>query len=292
MHTYTTKAYAKVNLRLKVVGRRADGYHVLEMVNSLVDLADDLCVSIEPLGDAQVEISLKDPIGSNAPLSIHDNLASKAAMLFMRSFPDTNSRIKIELTKNIPSGAGLGGGSSNAAAILNLMAEHFRIEKERVKDIALQLGADVPYLLEGGMAFVEGVGEKISRLEAFGDLWKGFSVFLICPDIHLSTKDVFSKVVQFSVSVPIEDVELFDLSALIDNDLIKPASVIAPKMNEILKDLHAIGSDKSVYVGMSGSGSSCFLISDDVELELKLHELFSGRAKIIKTEFLDSLETK
>src|SRR4051812_9498245 len=153
---------AKVNLCLRVVGRRADGYHLLDSVFAAVDLCDDVTVDAHDLEPSDrgptIEVRCDDP---RVPCS-GENLAARAAYLVLAE-RGLGGHVVIELHKRIPPGSGLGGGSSNGASVLVGLAEvlGITIPRPRLDDLALQLGADVPFFLAGGVARVRGIGERV-----------------------------------------------------------------------------------------------------------------------------------
>ena len=162
-------APAKINLFLRVVGRRADGYHELDSVFVPVSLCDQVRVEIrvEPRSAADTTIALhcdRDDLPAG-----EKNLAWRAADAFLREFGAEIHRprqVAIDLRKEIPIGAGLGGGSSDAGAVLRMMAALCRVDDpSRLARVALALGADVPFFLDPHVAHVGGVGERIAPLE-------------------------------------------------------------------------------------------------------------------------------
>ena len=151
------KAYAKMNLALKVIGKRQDGYHDLEMVMASVDLFDEL--SFQESDETNV-------IMNNDGCKLEDNLIYKAILLIKKKF-SINKDVLVTVNKNIPVGGGLGGGSSDAAATIrglnNLWDLHLKYQD--MYDIAVRLGSDVPFCLTGEVAFVKGRGEIIIPLK-------------------------------------------------------------------------------------------------------------------------------
>lgn len=174
-------APAKINLFLHVIGRRSDGYHELQSVFRTLDLADRVSVAVAP-GSARIDISAPAALGAK-----EDNLAWKAAVRFLEA-TDWHVDVSIRLDKRIPVGAGLGGGSSDAAAVLQALnrLSGGRATVDQLFAIALSLGADVPFFLQGGSAWVEGIGESIRAIE-LGPSW----YLLVNPGIHVSTQEIF-----------------------------------------------------------------------------------------------------
>ncbi|HLX57887.1 MAG TPA: 4-(cytidine 5'-diphospho)-2-C-methyl-D-erythritol kinase, partial [Ktedonobacteraceae bacterium] len=156
------RAYAKINLTLEVTGRRADGYHELATVMQTVDLHDTLCLTAG--GDGRVRVEC-----TRAELSNEENLAAQAARLLRERFA-LSQGVLIELRKRIPVAAGLGGGSSDAAAVLLALRQWWRLPLSlpELQAMAATLGSDVPFFLTGGLAFCVGRGERVTPL---GPLW-------------------------------------------------------------------------------------------------------------------------
>ena len=178
------RAYAKINLTLDVTGRRADGYHELATVMQTVDLHDTLCLT--PGGDGRVEIDCTRP-----ELSNEENLAAQAARLLRERFSISRG-VRIELRKRIPVAAGLGGGSSDAAAVLLALQQWWRLPLSlpELQALAATLGSDVPFFLTGGLAFCEGRGERVTPLVALWPLSMRW-LLLLKPAISIATARVF-----------------------------------------------------------------------------------------------------
>jgi 4-diphosphocytidyl-2-C-methyl-D-erythritol kinase len=175
-----THAFAKLNLSLEIVGRRPDGFHDLVSVMQTVSLADTLTVTRA----SDLEFACNLP-GLSAPL----NLAYRAVVL-LRDTHQVREGCAINLTKAIPAAAGLGGGSSDAAAALVAVARLWKVTGScsSLVPLAERLGSDVPFFLTGGTALVEGRGEHVSSLPPISDTW----YILVKPAIGASTRDVFA----------------------------------------------------------------------------------------------------
>ncbi len=178
------RAFAKINLTLDVLGQRADGYHDLATVMQTVDLYDTICLSATE--DNQVRIVCTMP-----ELSNDDNLAARAVRL-VRQRLAIRQGVLIELHKRIPMAAGLGGGSSDAAAVL-LALQHWwqlQLSPSDLLDIASSLGSDVPFFLTGGLALCEGRGERVTALSSNWPTTMRW-LLLLKPAISVSTAAVF-----------------------------------------------------------------------------------------------------
>lgn len=178
------RAYAKINLTLDVSGRRADGYHELATVMQTVDLYDTICLT-ERMEEG-VHIRCTRPELSNA-----HNLAARAARLVLRRLPSARG-VLLELHKGIPVAAGLGGGSSDAAAVLLALWKWWRLPLSPgdLQEMAASLGSDVPFFLTGGLALCEGRGERVTPL---APRWPASLRWLVLvkPPIAISTAEVF-----------------------------------------------------------------------------------------------------
>lgn len=179
------KAYAKINLTLDILGRRADGYHDLATVMQTIDLYDTICLTAT--GDNRVQLVCTKP-----ELSTNDNLAARAAHL-LRQRLAIRQGILIELHKRIPVAAGLGGGSSDAAAVLLALQQWWQLSlsSDDLLDLASSLGSDVPFFLTGGLALCMGRGERVTALAPY---WPESMrwLLLVKPAISISTAAVFS----------------------------------------------------------------------------------------------------
>jgi 4-diphosphocytidyl-2-C-methyl-D-erythritol kinase len=178
---------AKVNLCLRIVGRRADGYHLLDSIFATIDLCDRIDVSVEDVtrgGAPEVVVRCNHP---DVPVD-ENNLAARAATVLLED-RRIAARVTIEIDKRIPAGAGLGGGSSNAATVLRALTQllDVEIEPDRLRRLALGLGADVPFFLTGGCARVRGIGERVDRIAG----WPGLRLAVVIPPIAVSTAWAF-----------------------------------------------------------------------------------------------------
>lgn len=175
-------AYAKINLTLDVLGKREDGYHRLASVMQTVALHDTL--HIQALDDGAIAFAC-----NVAELRTDDNLALRAARLLAGTAPDRRLGAQVELRKEVPTQAGLGGGSSDGARVLTTLNALWRLElpSERLEMLAAQLGSDVPFFVRGGTALIEGRGEYVTPLPDAEPLW----LVLAKPSIGVPTAQVF-----------------------------------------------------------------------------------------------------
>jgi 4-diphosphocytidyl-2-C-methyl-D-erythritol kinase len=247
-------ARAKVNLWLNVVGRRADGYHLLDSLVAFTDLADELDVSAA----SDLSLEIVGP-GAAALQEEADNLVLKAARR-LAGRAGLAPRAALRLTKRIPVAAGVGGGSADAAAALLALIDHWRVAmpQEELFDLAAELGADVPMCLAGRAALVSGVGERLDpapRLPACAILLVNPGVPLPTPQVFAARQGAFSAERAAPAAWP--DLAAFgrELAAR-GNDLTEAAISLRPEIAEILQALWR--SDGVIHAAMSGSGATCF----------------------------------
>ncbi|AKL98589.1 4-(cytidine 5'-diphospho)-2-C-methyl-D-erythritol kinase [Endomicrobium proavitum] len=178
------KAPAKVNLFLEITGKRPDGYHNLETIMQTISLYDEL--SFE-LSESAIELECSD----KNLASDESNIVFKAAKVLKERY-GVKAGVKIFLKKEIPTGAGLGGGSSDAAAALKALVKIWKlnIEKEELQNIASKLGADVPFFLTGGTALCEAIGDIVTPLKAI----EGIGIVLVNPGFGVPTAGVYKKI--------------------------------------------------------------------------------------------------
>lgn len=255
-------ALAKINLTLRVIGRRADGYHLLESLVCFAALGDRVELRI----GAPLELRISGPAASDAgPLD--DNLVLRAARALEKRVPGLKLG-RFALTKRLPVGAGLGGGSADAAAALRLLAQANGLSPDDVRlyEAARETGSDVSVCLSSVTRWMGGTGHDLSAPVAMPKL---FAV-LVNPGIPLATRDVYGALAARTVSerieagtaegarppVPYERKEFLNFIAGLANDLEPPAFRLAPIVEDVLTVLH--DQPACVLVRMSGSGSTCF----------------------------------
>ncbi|KGQ21785.1 4-(cytidine 5'-diphospho)-2-C-methyl-D-erythritol kinase [Thermus filiformis] len=240
-------APAKVNLGLSVLGRRPDGYHELHTVFAQVSVGDR--VRLEPIPEG---VEFKGKYGKR-------NLVYRAAVLYLEA-AGWPGGVRIELEKELPEAAGLGGGSSDAAAVLLMLQELYPAEVD-LFPLALSLGADVPFFLLGGVAEARGVGEALRPLKA-----PRVPVVLFYGGPRLPTPRVYAEVKPHDYREPL-DVEAI-LAALAEgeppywNSLEGPAFRLRPELQEVKRRMRGLGLRG---VLMSGSGSSFFGLASSLE---------------------------
>ena len=247
------EAFAKINWSLDIVGVRDDGYHLMDMIMQPVSLADE--ISLTPAADMSITTD-------GYPRSRADgtNLAMRAAYALRDSAGYTGG-VRIHVHKRIPMGAGLGGGSADAAAVLRGLNRMWKLglTGEELENIGLKLGADVPFLIRGGLARVRGIGEKIEPHPCRNNYW----MLIFQPCRGLSTREIFEAWNAEQVRHPdtlsaLSALENGNLQALRENigNVLEPVS--ASRCPEIGEAVHALLECGSRVAAMTGSGSAVF----------------------------------
>jgi 4-diphosphocytidyl-2-C-methyl-D-erythritol kinase len=258
------RAPAKINLTLRVIGRRADGYHDLESLVAFAGLCD--WVAFEPGDDLIIEV-----LGSRASEAgpVEENLVARAARSLAAQIPELKLG-RFRLVKRLPVAAGLGGGSADAAAALRLLADEagFSVADPRVRASACATGADVLVCLSPQARIMSGIGDKLGpaiRLPKFFAL-------LVNPQVRAPTREVFaalglafgSMLASRALLVPAPEFDAVGLSDVLSrgsNDLVPAAIRVAPAIATVLKRLSQ--SPEAKATGMSGSGATCFALFGD-----------------------------
>lgn len=254
MDTISLTSCAKVNFGLRILRKRTDGFHDIQTILQTIDLQDELHISSAPKGSIQVLCQHPEvPSGSQ-------NLAHRAARLIQQKC-DVRRGCRIEIVKKIPSAAGLGGGSSNAAAALLGLNRIWKLNlsKEDLLGLAARLGSDVPFFLEGGTALAEGRGERLTPLQLVPDFW----LVLIKPDFSIGTNWAYGQakipLTSNSQYVKLNSLKqiltLEQLLSFLDNDLEDAVEECYPSIGIIKEELLSKGA---MGAAMSGSGSSVF----------------------------------
>lgn len=255
MKSMTIKAPAKVNYLLDVIRRRSDGYHDLRMVMQRVNLCDEITITLT--GTPQLTVSCGRKGVPDGP----GNIAWKAARI-MLDLAGSGQGATIEIAKNIPVAAGLGGGSSDAAAVLMGMNEllDLNLSEQRLMEIGVKLGADVPFFIFKKTALAEGIGEQLREMPPMPVLW----VLLVNPGVHVSTAWVYQNLQLTSRGELARLPEFFntaeDVSALFSNDLESVTIPAFPVIGDIKGKMLGLGALGAM---MSGSGPTVFGIFRD-----------------------------
>ena len=264
MVTLYEGAFAKVNLTLDVLDKRPDGYHDLKSVMQTISIRDDIEIDIGT-GKPWCLTCDKEDIPQD-----ETNLAWKAAKLYLDTIGKDPDGLEIRITKRIPSGAGLGGGSADAAAVLRALNRHYNapLSIGALAELGAQVGSDVPFCVICGTAMVEGRGEKIRKLPDMPDCF-----FVVCkPEFSVSTPELYKKLDE-KVIAKRPDNRTME-SAILAGDLLQVANnfynvfdpVVTeehPELNYIKSIFHSYGA---VGQQMTGSGSAVFCVVAEFEL--------------------------
>lgn len=259
----------KINLGLDIVSKRPDGYHNLETLFYPIPLQDILEITInDKKGAAPYTFTMH-----NAQFAgdADDNLVVKAykALAADHTLPCVN----ISLYKNIPTGAGLGGGSSDAAFALKMLNDiaGLSLSDEELERYAATIGADCAFFVKCTPAFATGIGNELSNVECS---LKGYHIVLVKPHIHISTKEAYSLVTPAYPTVPLLDTITRPINmwpSSMKNDFERSVFDKYPQMQAIKETLYRLGA---LYASMSGSGSAFYGIFEQAQSEEKLSQLF------------------
>ncbi len=257
------KSYCKINLTLRVLKKLKSGYHNIISLVTFVDLHDIITISRTRSLSDEINFSGQFYKGINKK----KNTITKTLGLLRRAKLLKNQTFKINIKKNIPHGSGLGGGSSNAANLLNYFNSKFKLKlnKRKIKKIAIQIGSDVPINLEKKNTFLIGKGEKVFRINKKFKL----NLLVVYPNIVCSTKKIFEKNRKISLLKPKYKFYIKSNKKLIQflknesNDLEKVVTKIYPRVQ---KTINYIKSQKGCYFSrITGSGSACIGIFSNMK---------------------------
>lgn len=263
-HSLTVKSYAKINVSLRVLSKRPDGYHELEMVNLPLELHDVITLEKTPAGSG-LYVTCDDVALSNT----RHNLCTKMAMAIKERFGVADD-YNISIHKEIPYAAGMGGGSSNAAAVLKGMVElsHIDATDDELIQLGASLGADIPFFMYGKPCIVRGIGEQLTPIT----IKKKYFCLIVKPEEGLSTKavyeacDKFDRIEKINTKNVVDALKFGDdalLAHSMGNDLYAPGLSICPAVGGIVEELRKDGLPVS---NMTGSGSACFALSTDLKI--------------------------
>jgi 4-diphosphocytidyl-2-C-methyl-D-erythritol kinase len=247
------RAYAKINIGLHIIGKRADGYHSIATVFSPIDLYDEL--TIEPADT--ITVRMQPTLG----VAEHENLAFRAAMLLKAALPSA-AGAKITITKHIPHGSGLGGGSSDAAATLVALSQLWGhpIQLDQLHALARSLGSDVPFFLEPRLSYAEGRGDQLTPLPPLPER----HLLVVAPSRHISTAWAYGQIQRHREQVRpralIDAVLASNLSdellrSVCTNDFETVVFEAYPELKQIKAQLYAHGA---TYASLTGTGSALF----------------------------------
>lgn len=305
MDNITVKAYGKINIALDILGRRPDGYHEVSMIMQSVSLADELVFektgepgitlmytrlgypdsaksSVLPSGDTNIICKAYHAL--NSYLTSRDCSLRDLTSLYTSesTAPGPLGGVRCTLVKNIPIAAGMAGGSTDAAATLKALNELFSLglSSQELADIAVKLGADVPYCLMGGTALSEGIGEKLTALPSLPEC----SIVLVHPHISVSTKEVYEAYDRADhtfhpdiarIRQCIESGDLEGMCTLVGNVLEEATIPMHPHISDIKDDL---ASFNPLCTLMTGSGPTVFALFQDESKAKKASEHFKSHS--------------
>ncbi len=287
MNRINLPSFAKINLILRILGKRRDGFHTIITVLQTIDLRDELTFEFESAKSFDINLELSDP---KIPAD-ESNLIFRACKAFHKVH-HLKHRVNVKVQKRIPIQSGLGGGSSNAASTLIGLSRFYDspIPMKDLHKIAGTLGSDVPFFLEGGTGLGTVRGDKIRKLEDMDEL----NVLLVIPDVSCSTAAIYEEydrrnlLTPESKSIKIRDVQRpesqRDYVSLVENDLERVVFALYPELDSIKKRLLKLGA---IAAALTGSGSTIFgLFSDVVEFD-KAAEAFP---RSIRSRFVNRNE--
>ncbi len=274
MTTLYESAYAKLNLTLDVLGKREDGYHDLQGVMQTVSVRDDIEIDVGTGKDWVLKCD-KEGIPCD-----ERNLAWKAAKVYCMAMNKDPGGIEIRITKRIPSQAGMGGGSADAAAVLRALNEYYGnpLSILALAELGAQVGSDVPFCVVGGTCMCEGRGEKLRKLPDMPDC-----IFVVVkPDFSVSTPELYRKIDGITIGKRPDNRAME--SALLAGDLEKVAqnvyNVFDPvvtaehlELNYIKSVFHQYGA---INYQMTGSGSAVYALVSEFEIAAVLCDMLKG----------------
>ncbi len=296
------QARAKINIHLEVLNRRDDGYHNIFSVMAGVALHDLLKLEEISVGGTArdgLRVKVLNAGGQHAEITesipLNENLVAKAAALYFELM-GSGGAVTFSLVKNIPAGAGLGGGSSDAAATLKLLnARLSAFRDDELAAMAARIGADVPYCLQGGFAACRGIGDIVTPVPGK----KGASVLIVNQGVHINTASAYRALGRGTESDPAREAKIGkrtraivsalsrgaagELKATAINDFEEPVFRLHPEIAKMKETLYGLKADFAI---MTGSGSSIIALFRDVEGAREARSrLRESQAEVILTKF-------
>ena len=287
MNSITLKSRAKINLSIDVLGKRQDGYHLVEMIMQTIELYD--LIEINEKDNDQITIkSTSDEI----PLDCN-NLVYKAANLIKKTF-NINKGVEIHIKKNIPVAAGMAGGSSNAAAVLVGLNKlwNLNLSNQQLEKIGLKLGADVPFCINGGAVLASGIGEELTPIKG---LTKDVCILVCKPDLFVSTKEVYECIDSKDIDKRpnnkflIECLKNEETRQLAENMFNVLEGVTMDKYPVIQQIKDIMTNNRALGAMMSGSGPTVFGLYENREDAVKCKAILE---KQFKQTFVVACEEK
>jgi 4-diphosphocytidyl-2-C-methyl-D-erythritol kinase len=281
----TLRAYAKVNLTLDVVGRREDGYHLLESVMQSISLADTLTLK---KGSGGISLHCDHPL---VPTD-QNNICWRAAAAFGEYTQMRDVSVGIRITKAIPVAAGLGGGSADAAAVLYGLNRLYAagLDLGQLQEIGLTIGADVPFCLQGGTCLVQGIGEKVTTVPTFPQA----ALVLVKPQAAVSTAEAYGRLgeeahggrsTQSLVKLLNENHPIPSLAEVLENALESATIPIVPAVGVWKERLISFGAHGAM---MSGSGPAVFGLFSHVQRAKGFRDRYGDVAEVFVAALMNN----
>lgn len=278
------KAHAKINLGLRILNKKDNGFHNIETIYYPLTFGDELHIKIK---SARTNMNSLKIISDNLFVpKDKTNICFKAIANFYKEYNIKSFfNIEIFIKKNIPIGSGLGGGSSDAAEVIKHLVKFFKIniqiDRKRIMNIATSTGSDVPFFLVSKPCYATGIGEKLRMLNNFKIEQK---ILVVIPKEHISTKAAYEDLnisADYNRPLMLEKIERFSLSdkALYVNDFEKVIFPKYPEIKSIKDDLESMGS---AFSSLSGSGSGVFGLYDDVEAAKAASKYFTDKGYFVQ----------
>ena len=274
MKSIELKSRAKINLSIDVLGKREDGYHLVEMIMQTIDLYDIVKITENEIDEININSnSLDIPLNKN-------NIVYKAAKVLKDKF-NIKSGLDIFIEKNIPVAAGMAGGSCNAAAVLVGLNKlwNLNLSEKELQEIGLTLGADVPFCISGNAALAQGIGEDLTYIKG---LPRDTSILVCKPNLFVSTKDVYEGLDLDNIKdrpdneLLIKCLEKGNIKLLSEN-MVNVLETVTSKMYNEISDIEKIMLDNNALGSMmSGSGPTVFGLFEKEEDALK------GKGELLK----------
>ena len=267
----TLTANAKINLGLRIVGRRNDGYHLLHTLFQEIDLGDKLTLTGQP--NVKVTLEVTGPTAGGVPID-ESNLCLRAAQLFKEN-TGTDQGVHIRLEKRIPAGSGLGGGSRDAAAVLRGLNQLWQtgMPTGELEQLAVRLGADVPFFVRGGLQLAEDIGELLTPLEH--EL--PYAIVLVIPPFDVDTAWAYRQFAprqSFPPPPALDDLITRDPTPweAFTNDF---EEVVFPRYGQLAEIKQGLLEVGAVHAGLSGSGSAVYGLFEGPPPEAALRHRFA-----------------
>lgn len=288
MKNLKIKSYCKINLALLIKNKRQDNYHEIRSIMQTISLHDT--IKIKKNNKLSCKINIK-----NIPTD-EKNLAVKAANVFF-NYVKTSKKVKIKIKKRVPTKAGLGGGSSNAAFVILGLNKLFKtnLNKKTLLKLAEKIGSDVPFFIYGGTAVVEGLGEIVKKIKPI----KNFFIVLVKPNFEISTKEAYSKYDELKKYYKLKNQEKKSIEKIILS--ISEEEKINKITKNLFNDFEKVINNKTTYrikskmidcgalsCNLTGSGSCVFAIFDDKRKAKKARKLL--KKEKFKTFFCTPIE--